>query len=478
MTARWRQHLPYAALLLVGALARCAELGVRPLAASEAVASWTAWTLATGGSPAEGVFAAAPDSGSLLGLQTLLFWFFSGDDAAARVVPAIVGSLIVVVPWALRTALGRVESITLAALLASDPLFVGYSRLADGTAVAVAAIWTAVICLWVIAGLDSGNARANVSRSAWIAVAIGATSGPVFWDLLPPFVALSAMLRAARGPRPPLDGKTVVVAVIAAIVVASSGLTQWSGPQLWSVGATAWLRQWSEPSGVALGELWRTMTRFEMVGLTLGAAGVMAALVSSRSKRFGTLLLLCVMWGVMLTLRPGRTPAAWFALQLPLFLATASMAPLLAARAARLVAQRAPLRSVAAAAAVLLALQVAGAAAQIATDERASRFRAYADETLPSIRVLVEDLRAWRTLQHPANVSTRIEIASPRASDPVLAWYLRDHREVRFVGAPSAAAPLGHELRLAFVTDSALDQDASTYPIRRDLGGVLRVAVR
>ncbi|MGE3887273.1 MAG: glycosyltransferase family 39 protein, partial [Vicinamibacterales bacterium] len=299
------EHAPYAVCGLAALLVRLPALDRWPLSPVEAASAWAAWGLAEGRASGIPLLDPPPASAALFGLQAALFWLVGAGDQVARLAPALAGAAVVAVAWLLRRSLGRTTSISLAVLLAGDPLSVGYSRLGDGAVFVSTACWVVFAGLIVLADTPTPRARAALVDGMSLAAGFALASGPLVWDLAPPLVVAMLVLRPQLPT--PLARRPAVLAGATALMVATSGLTQWEGPPLVSASVGAWLHQWTTPGGIPPGELWVSLLRYEMLPLTLGIGGLLVA----RLRRWSPVLAGWLAWGCLLTLRPGRTPAAW-----------------------------------------------------------------------------------------------------------------------------------------------------------------------
>ena len=465
------EHAPYAVCGLAALLLRLPALDRWPLSSAEAASAWAAWGVAQGDASTIPLLDPPPASAVLFGLQSALFWFAGGGDHVARLAPALAGAAVVGVAWLLRRPLGRTASIALAVLLAGDPLSVGYSRLGDGAVLVSMACW--VVCAGLIALAESPTPR---ERAAWIngmslAAGFALASGPLVWDLGPPLVVSALVVRSRL--LTPVGRRHAVLAGAAALMVATSGLTQWEGPPLVSASVGGWLHQWTRLEGIPLGDLWVSLLRYEMLPLTLGIGGLLVAW----SRGWSPLLAGWLLWGCLLTLRPGRTPAAWLVIAPPLMLSAASAVSWLATTVRTSAHQLAalPLYVATGATAVLFAQFVHGSF-DISGGRFESGFRPYAVATVPGVRLLAADVAL---IQRRALTATRVplEVVSPAGVDPVLAWYLRGEPTVRWVVAPSPPSPDAPRL----VVEPEVDGPAARtggYDIRR-VGAVLeRVRLR
>ncbi|MCC7242875.1 MAG: glycosyltransferase family 39 protein [Acidobacteria bacterium] len=465
------EDAPYAVCGLAALLLRLPALDRWPLSAAEAVSAWTAWRLAQGDGPVIPLLDQPPASAALFGLQSALFWFVGGGDYVARLAPALAGAAVVAVAWLLRRRLGRTASIALAVLLAGDPLSVGYSRLGDGAVLVSTACWVVFAGLIVLADEPTPRVRAVWIDGVSIAAGFALAAGPLVWDLGPPLVVSVLVLRPRRPI--PVGRRHGVLAGATALMVATSGLTQWDGPPLVSASAGGWLHQWTRPLGIPLGELWASLLGYEMLPLMLGIGGLLAA----RSRRNSPVLAGWLVWACLLTLRPGRTPAAWLVMAPPLMLSAASavswLETLIRTAATRLAAVPA---SVAAGVTALLLAQFVHGSFDISGGRFASGFRPYAVSTASGVRLLAEDVDL---VQRRALTATRLplEVVAPAGVDPVLAWYLRAEPTLRWVAAPSPPSPEGPRL-VVEPADEGPEARTGGYGIRR-IGAVIeRVRLR
>ena len=164
--------------ILVGIAAsviRLTELNKLPLSgaeAHEALAVWQFWQPGTAvltlTSPAYFTFTAMLTP--LLGIS----------DGVMRLVPALFGILLVLLPWLLRKRLSTVGALVTAVFLTVSPLAVALSRTAGGDSIALFAAFLLLIA-W-INGRDSGNGRWFYLFT--IALALGLTSSPLFYSAL------------------------------------------------------------------------------------------------------------------------------------------------------------------------------------------------------------------------------------------------------------------------------------------------------
>jgi uncharacterized protein (TIGR03663 family) len=124
----------YILLLLVGALLRFYALGSRPLEEAEAELALDAWSFYSGGA------ASIRGHSPLLFHGNVLFYIlFQAGDYASRIAPALTGTVMIAMPYLLRSRLGRRGALLASAFLAISPSFLFFSRQLNGDIVAAAA---------------------------------------------------------------------------------------------------------------------------------------------------------------------------------------------------------------------------------------------------------------------------------------------------------------------------------------------------
>lgn len=174
----------YALLFIMAVALRLWRLDHYPLSDVEAAQSWSALQLYQG-EP----LGAASYSPLLLSLNALTFFLVGVNDFTARLAPALLGSLIVVLPVTLRRQLGPRACLLAAALLALSPTAVFLSRtlnseigLTAGTLMGVAGFFN-----WA----EEGRRRWLLLAAAGLALVL--TSGPLVMSVLIVFGLIIAL---------------------------------------------------------------------------------------------------------------------------------------------------------------------------------------------------------------------------------------------------------------------------------------------
>jgi len=229
------------------------DLGRQPLPAAESATAWQSWQALQGqpydlhGQPPLLVFG-----------NVVVFLLFGASDAWARLLPALAGSLLAVLPWFLRRELGRVGALAAAAVLTFSPTLLFFSRSLDGSIFAAAGALLLVICF--------RRYRAGDGRYVYlgaISLALMLLSGPSTYGVL--FILgvylLGAWLLSARGTAndrragiafsPSADlGRAAIVGGAVFVLVATGLLTNLGGIQAGLVdGFSGWLSAFAPRAG-------------------------------------------------------------------------------------------------------------------------------------------------------------------------------------------------------------------------------------
>jgi uncharacterized protein (TIGR03663 family) len=167
--------LLYVAIFVLALLLRLAALGRWPLLDQEAALALNAWRFARGLAPT-----LRGHSPLLFHANSVLFFLSGGSDTLARAVSVAFGSALVLVPYGLRTYLGRVGALAAACMLAMSPTLVYFSWAVDGSIV-VAFCGLALVALWV------GALEGRPSVPVWVVVpllTLALVAGPTAYSLL------------------------------------------------------------------------------------------------------------------------------------------------------------------------------------------------------------------------------------------------------------------------------------------------------
>jgi len=342
MTARiTREVVLWLAILVVAALLRFAALGWPPLndreadlalAAAQGTPSASAFW--EGGS--EGI-AASP---AYYTLTRLLFGFFGATDAGARFFPALAGTLVVLLPLALRDRLGRMPAILAGLTLALSPTMVAASRTAGGAAFALLGLggWLALTspsppeASWRARRI-AGGVLAGLGLAAGPTALTGALILAVGWGL-------SRLVDRERTASPGGGeagwvGRQAVIAAAVALALASTLGARVEGLAGIFDSLGVWISGWGTAEGLPPLAWLLTLPLHDILLFAFGVWGAIAGL--RRRDRGAPFLVAWAMAGVMVLLvYPSRQAVdlAWICLPLAILAGLALRDILEGARAA------------------------------------------------------------------------------------------------------------------------------------------------
>lgn len=185
----------YGLLALLGLAMRIWDLGALPLSRSEAEVAHQAWLTyrGLGGSP-------IGHSPLLFNILQLLYWVFGSSDTAVRLVPALAGSGLVILPALLRSELGRWGALFAAAYAALSPSLVFFSRQASGESLALLGTLALLAAAWRYAN----HRQPGELYLAAGALAVALLSGPAIYlslSIWAIWLAGLVLIRRLRGER-------------------------------------------------------------------------------------------------------------------------------------------------------------------------------------------------------------------------------------------------------------------------------------
>jgi len=312
-------------MIVLALLLRLVALNSVLLAPDEATAALASLDAARG---AEWV--SRVESPLLLVGNGLLFLLFGGGDGMARLLPALAGVALVGLPWFWRKRLGEVGALVAAGLLLCSPLALFATRRVDGASLGLLG---AGLLLTALLARDAEGWPAGCSSALVVAgLAIGLTSGPVFYDGLlagalawviyrwifsSPTVSLRDGMSLRAWIRPALWG------LLSALLITIALGLRWNGWSGVADGLAAWLTSWRAPrAGLPPVVL---LFLYEPVTLLLVLLGLVVMLLRTYTvRKTASLPLALALWGVfgllLVSLRPGATPSALVVVVLPLTL--------------------------------------------------------------------------------------------------------------------------------------------------------------
>lgn len=258
---------------------RLVSLGRNPLADFEAAWALQAWEISQGAAQS----AAAGPNPAYIFITALLFKVFGSSETLARIVPALAGSMLVLLPWLFRKQLGRYAAVMLAFGLALDPGMVSQSRLAGSGMPALAFL--------LLAG---GFAYHRRWAAAGVLSALALLSGPTVLHglvmLLLAALALIALpgivnLRQIFAFQGSTDERLGMggLAFAATILLAGTLLfLQPSGLSAWLNTLPAYLAGWGAAAAESPARLLWMLVAYQPLALIFGAIGLVRGLYLRR----------------------------------------------------------------------------------------------------------------------------------------------------------------------------------------------------
>lgn len=190
-------------VVAIGIALRFAQLDVLALSPVEGRRAFEAYSFYRGSTSGPGLELPTTSPAFLL-LQSLALFLFGATDVVARVVPAILGSGIVVLAWLMSPFVGRVRALGMAAVAALSPTLLYASRTGD-IEIAVAFFSLLLVVAVLRVGLEgtSVDARRLWALVAGLALAASFASGPSSLSVL---LALGVGTFAGFAVEPNRDG--------------------------------------------------------------------------------------------------------------------------------------------------------------------------------------------------------------------------------------------------------------------------------
>ncbi len=330
----------YLLALLLALGVRLFNLGAAPLSDYEAGWALQAWQVsgavrvqpqfAEGAVQAGTVLELGPQPAYIF-LTGASFALFGANNFLARFWPALVGALLVLVPYLFRHALGRNVALILAFGLALDPGLVASSRLAGGPSMALGFTLLALAAWFHAAGSDRKSLLAGVLGG------LALLSGPSLIVGVLPLLCTWLLFRFAQprqersqeqdnseagaaehqAPTPAaLPGLRVALAAAAlTVLLVGSGMFRYpQGLGAWASTLTTYLEGWvGMPSGVPAARLAVALLFYQPFAMIFALISVLAWLVSlslGYSRENGNPPLLTIAWAlfslVLVMVYPGR----------------------------------------------------------------------------------------------------------------------------------------------------------------------------
>ncbi len=289
------EPLLYAAAFLIALIVRLIQLGSAPLSDLEATWALQALGVAQGARPVLG-----SQPAYILLTSVLFYGLGAGTNFLARLIPALAGSGLVLVPALFAQRLKPRASVILAFLLAVEPGMVALSRQAGGAMLAI----TFTLLAW---GLWEHR------RMAWAGVFAGLAllSGPFVWEGLLGLgltwavsQGLSLRKRAAAdaGSAPePVRRSTALWFGLGTIVIGGTlFFLAPNGLSAWLSALPDYISGWTRASGIPSGMLLFSLLAYQPLGVILAVVAIVRGWV--QGSRRVTLLSLWALVALILAL--------------------------------------------------------------------------------------------------------------------------------------------------------------------------------
>ncbi len=284
---------------------RLVNLGKVPLSDLEAGWALQAWDLSYG-------ISSQP---AYVALTRGIFFFLGSSNTLARLWPVLTGSILVLIPVAFRSTLGRSAALILAFGLAMDPGLVAISRLAGGSMMAISFTAIAFAAFYrqepAWGGIFSALAILSGS-SIWIALT-GMIIFGVLLKLWKPFQAAELKLVSLRTS---IDQETLTTGLMFGLgtflVIGTLLFSSPLGLSAWAQDAVLYFQGWGNPSGISANRVVMGLIMYAPLALVF-----CFVMVVEHGKFHRPLVRVLCLWAIsmlaVVLLYPGRqvTDAAW-----------------------------------------------------------------------------------------------------------------------------------------------------------------------
>lgn len=251
---------------------RLIQLGAIPLNDAEAAPALQALQIAQGSRPA-----LAPHPLYIVSTSILFFLYGGGTNFLARLIPALIGSLLVFVPRLFEDRLKPRPGLLLAFFIALDPGLTALSRQAASPILAIAFLFAAWACI-----------SKNKMQHAGFFAAIALLSGPSIWPGLLGLGITWAILQGLNSRRPAqtkvehsnFDVKAALPAFTITFVTAGTlFFIVPNGLSAVLASISAFINAWLIPSDVSAGRLFLSLLVYQPLALLLALIAILRGLV-------------------------------------------------------------------------------------------------------------------------------------------------------------------------------------------------------
>lgn len=304
-----REQVLYALTFIIALILRLVELEKLPLSDEEARLALQALSLARG----DYTLYSNPHGGYLL-ITTAFFYLFTASDFMARLLPALLGAVICLIPYAFRNISGNKTGLILAIGLALDGGWLAAGR------VAASYTWAILFFLLTIGAINSHRWKA-----AGVFIALALLGGVEIWKgLLPFLIAVWLYQRMSGRMFESWDlikshlAETMIWAGGTILVVGSVFLILPVGLSAIGGGVIAYLRGWSTPANTPVGLLFAAVAVYQLPVLLFGVVAAIRQIKQPAGlEQFLTLWLILALFHTLIY--PGREVLDVVWISIPLY---------------------------------------------------------------------------------------------------------------------------------------------------------------
>jgi len=274
------EHLVWAGIALIAVVSRLVYLDFAPLNNAEAATSLRALALVQNGNEFAGAISANTSAINPLftSLQAFLFGVFGPSDFAARLISALAGIVLVLLPWLQRAGMGRSRALWMGLFLALSPTLWFVSRQADG-AVLAWMLAVATYTAWRISAQPSHQISGPIIAGMCLGLLLACGQHAV----APLLVVLAARLVS---PAVPIDWRRFGSAAAISLVLGSTGLLfRTTGLGDVFNGLAGWWQQLTQPGPFVAGRLLMGLAIYEPLLYISALIGIIWLLVHRQSWR-------------------------------------------------------------------------------------------------------------------------------------------------------------------------------------------------